>query len=67
MHFVGVGSHRVILRYIKLLQDDGNYYQDLMKACKDKLLEISPKDYYQLFPRPATTNEIDEATQESLH
>ncbi|CAK0910218.1 unnamed protein product, partial [Prorocentrum cordatum] len=30
-------------RYIKILEEDGGYFQELLKACKDKLLEVAPK------------------------
>ncbi|OLQ00665.1 hypothetical protein AK812_SmicGene16670 [Symbiodinium microadriaticum] len=41
----------VIKRYLKLLEDDGNYFIELINACKDRLLEVSPKEYYLLYPR----------------
>eukprot|EP00913_Durusdinium_trenchii_P002899 g2686.t1 len=44
-------DHYVLKRYLKLLEDDGNYFVDLIKACKDKLLEVAPKEYYLLYPR----------------
>mmetsp|Transcript_57189 Transcript_57189/g.100071 ORF Transcript_57189/g.100071 Transcript_57189/m.100071 type:complete len:532 (+) Transcript_57189:94-1689(+) len=53
-------------RYLKLLQDDGNYFEDLVKACKAKLLEVSPKDYYLLFPRVASNQEVEEITKDLL-
>eukprot|EP00435_Cladocopium_sp_Y103_P045688 s2631_g13.t1 len=42
---------KVLKRYLKLLEDDGNYFVDLIRACKDKLLEVAPKEYYLLYPR----------------
>eukprot|EP00403_Amphidinium_massartii_P044006 CAMPEP_0178439132 /NCGR_PEP_ID=MMETSP0689_2-20121128/35987_1 /TAXON_ID=160604 /ORGANISM="Amphidinium massartii, Strain CS-259" /LENGTH=494 /DNA_ID=CAMNT_0020061629 /DNA_START=12 /DNA_END=1492 /DNA_ORIENTATION=+ len=57
---------RVVKRYIQLLEDDGCYFQELLKACKDKLLELSPKDYYQLYPRVASSTEVDDITADLL-
>lgn len=57
---------RVIKRYIKLLEDDGNYFQDLTKACKDKLHEIAPKDYYQMYPVKASDEEVEQANVDLL-
>lgn len=57
---------RVIKRYIKLLEDDGSYFVDLMKACKEKLLEIAPKDYYLMYPRQTTSEEYDDATRDLM-
>lgn len=56
----------VLKRYLKLIQDDGNYFVDLQKACKQKLLEVAPKDYYLLYPRPTTAAEEEEAMRDIL-
>jgi len=56
----------VVKRYIKLLEEDGNYFHELVQACKDKLLEVSPKDYYLLYPRVATSKEVDDITRDLL-
>eukprot|EP00931_Biecheleriopsis_adriatica_P088549 TRINITY_DN62849_c0_g1_i1.p1 TRINITY_DN62849_c0_g1~~TRINITY_DN62849_c0_g1_i1.p1 ORF type:complete len:522 (-),score=168.39 TRINITY_DN62849_c0_g1_i1:37-1566(-) len=53
-------------RYLKLLEDDGNFFVDLIKACKDKLLEVAPKDYYLLYPRATTAQEEEEAMRDIL-
>lgn len=57
---------KVLKRYLKLLEDDGNYFVDLIKACKDKLLEVAPKEYYLLYPRSTTAEEAEEAMQDIL-
>jgi len=57
---------KVLKRYLKLLDDDGNYFVDLIKACKDKLLEVAPKEYYLLYPRSTTAQEEAEAMQDIL-
>jgi tetratricopeptide (TPR) repeat protein len=56
----------VVKRYLKLLEDDGYYFRELYDACKDKLLELCPKDYYLLFPRGASAKEIDDITKDLL-
>lgn len=56
----------VLKRYLKLLEADGNYFHDLVDACKEKLLEVCPKDYYLLFPRVATAQELDDITKDLL-
>jgi tetratricopeptide (TPR) repeat protein len=56
----------VIKHYIQLLEDDGSYFTELLQACKDKLLEVCPKDYYLLYPRVATAKEVDEITRDLL-
>jgi len=53
-------------RYIQLLQEDGSYFVELLNACKDKLLEVAPKDYYLLFPRVTTQSELDDVTRDLL-
>eukprot|EP00441_Pelagodinium_beii_P026318 CAMPEP_0197663020 /NCGR_PEP_ID=MMETSP1338-20131121/55813_1 /TAXON_ID=43686 ORGANISM="Pelagodinium beii, Strain RCC1491" /NCGR_SAMPLE_ID=MMETSP1338 /ASSEMBLY_ACC=CAM_ASM_000754 /LENGTH=518 /DNA_ID=CAMNT_0043241191 /DNA_START=41 /DNA_END=1597 /DNA_ORIENTATION=+ len=53
-------------KYLKLLADDGNYYVDLIKAAKDKLLQVSPKEYYLLYPRQTTAQEEEDAFQDIL-
>eukprot|EP00933_Yihiella_yeosuensis_P006581 TRINITY_DN111316_c0_g1_i1.p1 TRINITY_DN111316_c0_g1~~TRINITY_DN111316_c0_g1_i1.p1 ORF type:complete len:507 (+),score=165.08 TRINITY_DN111316_c0_g1_i1:77-1597(+) len=53
-------------KYIKLIEDDGSYFIDLLNACKNKLLEVAPKEYYLLYPRSASAEEIDEATKDLL-
>jgi len=57
---------RIVKRYIKLIEEDGNYFTDLLKACKEKLLLIAPKDYYLLYPIAASENEITDATADLL-
>jgi len=57
---------KVLKRYIKLLEDDGNYFVDLLKACKEKLREVSPKEYYLLYPVATSQEEIDEVTRDLL-
>lgn len=57
----------VIKRYIQLLEEDGGYFRELLQACKDRLLEVAPKEYYLLYPRKATDQEIDEAKQDLLN
>lgn len=57
----------VVKRYIKLIEDDGSYFTDLLKACKDKLLEIAPKDYYLLYPVQASQEEVDDITNDLLN
>lgn len=57
---------KVLKRYLKLLEDDGNYFVDLIRACKDKLLEVAPKEYYLLYPRSTTAQEEQEAMQDIL-
>lgn len=56
----------VVKRYLKLLEDDGSYFHDLIRVCKDKLLELCPKDYYLLYPRVATDKEVSEITKDLL-
>jgi len=56
----------VVKRYLKLLEDDGNYFHELVQACKDKLLEVCPKDYYLMYPRATTSKEVDEITRDLL-
>lgn len=53
-------------RYIKILEEDGGYFHELLRACKDKLLEVAPKEYYILYPRVASEREVDEATRDLL-
>lgn len=62
----GCTDKRVIKRYIKLIDEDGNYFPDLLKACKEKLLEIAPTEYWLLYPRVTSTQEIDDANQDIL-
>lgn len=57
----------VIKRYLKLLEDDGNYFHDLIRECKNKLLELDPKAYYLMFPRATSAEEIDEVNQDLLN
>eukprot|EP00928_Gymnodinium_smaydae_P072236 TRINITY_DN55633_c0_g1_i1.p1 TRINITY_DN55633_c0_g1~~TRINITY_DN55633_c0_g1_i1.p1 ORF type:complete len:569 (+),score=184.76 TRINITY_DN55633_c0_g1_i1:89-1795(+) len=57
---------RVIKQYIKLLEADGSYFVDLLNACKGKLLQLAPKEYYLLYPRVATDDEVRDATQDLL-
>lgn len=57
----------VIKRYLKLLEDDGNYFHDLIRECKNKLLELDPKAYYHMFPRATSAAEIDEVNQDLLN
>jgi tetratricopeptide (TPR) repeat protein len=56
----------VIKRYIKLLEDDGVYFVELHKACKEKFLELDPKGYYLLYPKATTSTEFDEAHRDLL-
>lgn len=56
----------VIKRYLKLLEDDGNYFIELINACKDRLLEVSPKEYYLLYPRATTAQEEEDAFRDIL-
>jgi hypothetical protein len=28
---------------VKLIEEDGNYFQELKKACEDKIMKINPK------------------------
>eukprot|EP00930_Biecheleria_cincta_P067516 TRINITY_DN5415_c0_g1_i2.p1 TRINITY_DN5415_c0_g1~~TRINITY_DN5415_c0_g1_i2.p1 ORF type:complete len:514 (-),score=136.28 TRINITY_DN5415_c0_g1_i2:75-1616(-) len=56
----------VLKRYLKLIEDDGNYFVDLQRACKQKLLEVAPKEYYLLYPRPTTAAEEEEAMRDIL-
>jgi len=56
----------VVKKYIKLLEDDGSYFLDLLKACKNKLLELSPKDYYLLYPLQASDEDVQDATRDLL-
>jgi len=58
---------KVVKRYIQLLEADGGYFQELLKACKDKLLELAPKDYHQLYPQTISTTEIDDITADLLN
>lgn len=60
------GDKHVLKRYIQLIEDDGSYFTDLLKACKDKLLQVSPKEYYLLYPVSASENEIDEAMRDLM-
>jgi len=53
-------------KYLKLLADDGNYYMDLIKAAKVKLLEVAPKEYYLLYPRQTTAQEEEDAFKDIL-
>lgn len=57
----------VIKRYLKLIEDDGNYFHDLIRECKNKLLELDPKAYYHMFPRAASAAELDEVNQDLLN
>lgn len=57
---------KVLKKYIRLLEDDGAYFVDLLKAVKDKLLEVAPKDYYVLYPRVASEDEVAEAMRDML-
>jgi tetratricopeptide (TPR) repeat protein len=59
-------SVRTIKRYLELLEEDGGYFVDLVNACKKKMLAISPKEYYKMFPPEASSAEIDEAIQDVL-
>jgi len=54
------------LRYIKLLEDDGGYFKELLDACKDKLLELDPKEYYKLYPMPISQDDVDSAINDLL-
>lgn len=56
----------VLKQYLKLLADDGNYFIDLVNAVKDRLLDVSPKDYYLLYPRQASQTEVDDITKDLL-
>lgn len=56
----------VLKRYIKLIEDDGSYFIDLLNACKQRLKEVAPKDYYVLYPRQASYQEVDEATKDLM-
>jgi len=56
----------VIKRYIKMLEEDGSFFHELQQACKDKLLEVCPKDYYILYPRQASVKEVDDVTRDLL-
>eukprot|EP00448_Togula_jolla_P016607 CAMPEP_0170591856 /NCGR_PEP_ID=MMETSP0224-20130122/12625_1 /TAXON_ID=285029 /ORGANISM="Togula jolla, Strain CCCM 725" /LENGTH=521 /DNA_ID=CAMNT_0010915745 /DNA_START=58 /DNA_END=1624 /DNA_ORIENTATION=+ len=60
------GDKQVLKRYIKLIEDDGSYFKDLLNACRDKLLEVSPKEFYLLYPKGASDEEVNEITQELL-
>lgn len=53
-------------RYIKLIEDDGSYFVDLLRACKDRLLEVAPKDYYLMYPRKASEDEVAAAMKDLL-
>eukprot|EP00747_Dinoflagellata_sp_TGD_P161781 gnl/TRDRNA2_/TRDRNA2_178673_c0_seq1.p1 gnl/TRDRNA2_/TRDRNA2_178673_c0~~gnl/TRDRNA2_/TRDRNA2_178673_c0_seq1.p1 ORF type:complete len:570 (+),score=154.11 gnl/TRDRNA2_/TRDRNA2_178673_c0_seq1:79-1710(+) len=57
----------VIKRYIKLLEEDGGYFHELLQACKDKFAEIAPKEHALMYPRATTAQEIDEATRDLLN
>lgn len=59
-------NYRTIKAYIKLLNEDGAYFVDLLNACKKKLLELNPKEYYILYPRVASQDEVDEAARDIL-
>jgi tetratricopeptide (TPR) repeat protein len=56
----------VLKHYLKLLADDGNYFIDLVNAVKDRLLDVSPKDYYLLYPRQASHEEVEDITKDLL-
>lgn len=57
---------RVVKQYIKLLEADGNFFIDLANCCKNKLLELDPKEYYLLYPRQATHDEIQDAMNDII-
>jgi tetratricopeptide (TPR) repeat protein len=57
---------KYILRYIKLLDEDGGYFKELLDACKDKLLELDPKEYYKLYPMPVSQDDMDSAINDLL-
>eukprot|EP00746_Dinoflagellata_sp_MGD_P075403 gnl/MRDRNA2_/MRDRNA2_30345_c0_seq1.p1 gnl/MRDRNA2_/MRDRNA2_30345_c0~~gnl/MRDRNA2_/MRDRNA2_30345_c0_seq1.p1 ORF type:complete len:548 (+),score=178.39 gnl/MRDRNA2_/MRDRNA2_30345_c0_seq1:112-1755(+) len=57
---------KFVLRYIKLLEEDGGYFQDLLNACKEKLLELDPKEYYRLYPMPVSQDDMDAAINDLL-
>lgn len=59
-------NYRTVKTYIKLLEDDGAYFEDLLRACKNKLLELNPKEYYLLYPRVASEDEVAEAMHDIL-
>ncbi|CAD7968067.1 unnamed protein product [Amoebophrya sp. A25] len=55
---------KVVLRYLQLLEDDGNMYPELHAACKEKLRELNPKLYAVQYPRATTQDEVEEATKD---
>jgi len=57
---------RYVLRYIKLLEEDGGYFKELLDACKEKLLELDPKEYYKLYPMPVSQDDMDAALSDLL-
>lgn len=57
---------QVLKRYIKLLEDDGSYFSDLLLAVKERLREVAPKEYYLLYPVGASDQEVLDATKDLL-
>lgn len=57
---------KYILKYIKLLVDDGCHFQELLDACKQKLLELDPKEYYRMYPMPVSQEDQDAAINDLL-
>lgn len=57
---------RYVMRYIKLLEEDGGYFKELLDACKEKLLELDPKEYYKLYPMPVSQDDMDAAISDLL-
>eukprot|EP00929_Paragymnodinium_shiwhaense_P025799 TRINITY_DN15521_c0_g1_i1.p1 TRINITY_DN15521_c0_g1~~TRINITY_DN15521_c0_g1_i1.p1 ORF type:complete len:568 (+),score=172.07 TRINITY_DN15521_c0_g1_i1:111-1814(+) len=56
----------VIKRYIQLLENDGSYFKDLLNACKEKLLELAPKEYWLMYPKQASDQEVLDAKADLL-
>lgn len=56
----------VLKRYIRLLEDDGGFFTELLSACKEKLREVAPKEYYLLYPAQAPQKDVDEAYRDIL-
>mmetsp|Transcript_46487 Transcript_46487/g.101495 ORF Transcript_46487/g.101495 Transcript_46487/m.101495 type:complete len:481 (+) Transcript_46487:84-1526(+) len=56
----------VLKKYIKLLTDDGSYFHELLQCCKDRLLEVAPKEYYLLYPKVASDQEVQDSWNDLL-
>ena len=57
---------RILETYLKLLQDDGGYYPELMEACRQRIVALDPRKQGVMYPTQPSLSEIEQTKQTLL-